>query len=46
MVALVPAINRLTLPLPAYHIADWLARTVPVSGHSGRQVPWLSGQDR
>ena len=30
-VALVLVLNRLTLPLPAYHIADWLARTVLVS---------------
>jgi transposase len=30
-VALVLVLNRLTLPLPAYQIADWLARTVLVS---------------
>jgi hypothetical protein len=30
-VALVLILNRLTLPLPAYQIADWLARTVLVS---------------
>jgi transposase len=30
-VALVLVLNRLTLPLPAYQMADWLARTVLVS---------------
>jgi len=30
-VALVLVLNRLALPLPAYQIADWLARTVLVS---------------
>lgn len=30
-VALVLVLNRLTLPLPSYQIADWLARTVLVS---------------
>jgi transposase len=30
-VALVLVLNRLTMPLPAYQIADWLARTVLVS---------------
>ena len=30
-VALVLVLNRLTLPLPSYRIADWLARTVLVS---------------
>lgn len=31
MVALVLVLNRLTLPLPLYQMADWLARTVLVS---------------
>jgi len=30
-VALVLILNRLTMPLPLYHIADWLARTVLVN---------------
>jgi hypothetical protein len=29
-VALVLILNRLTMPLPLYHIADWLGRTVLV----------------
>lgn len=47
-VVLVLVLNRLTLPLPLYQVADWLGQTVLVCtlGISACKFPGLSGQDR